>query len=207
MKRNLMAGLSILIPFVATIWILRILFRRFTTPFVYWMKKTLVYFHFHPDMIALTLLAHITIFFLLIAFTCLLGYASSLGVVQGWVHRWHRFVLRIPLLSLVYEPTHRLLQLILDPNKKVFEMPKAMHFDDIRAYAVGLRTISEPLAHIESHLGAGVEVILLPGVPNPLIGFVLFVKKRAHKNLDLTVEETVKFIVSCGLLHPTKRRL
>ena len=202
MKKNLLAGLSTLIPFVVTLWILKLLFRRFTAPFVALMKKGLVALHFHPNMLALTLIAHLLIFCLLVVLTCLVGYIGSHSSARSWIHRWHNLVMRIPFLRLVYEPIYRLAQLVLDPNKKVFEAPKSIDMSDGAAHAIGLRTISEPLAKIESHLGSGVEVILLPGVPNPLIGFVLFVKKKAHRTLSMSIEETITFLVSCGLLHP-----
>lgn len=202
MKKNLFAGLSTLIPFVVTLWILKLLFRRFTTPFVALMKKGLVALHFHPNMVALSLIAHLLIFCILVMLTCLVGYIGSHSSAHSWITRWHHLVMRIPFLRLVYEPIHRLLQLILDPKKKIFAAAKSIDMSDRAAYAIGLRTISEPLAHIEAHLGPGVEVILLPGVPNPLIGFVLFVKKEAHRTLSVSIEETIQFLVSCGLLHP-----
>jgi len=166
------------------------------------MKKGLIALHFHPNMLALSLIAHLLIFCLLVAFTCLIGYLSSHSSADAWVHRWHGLVMRIPFLRLVYEPIHGLLQRILHPKKKIFEVPKSIDMSDGAAHAIGLRTISEPLAQIEAHLGSGVEVILLPGVPNPLIGFVLFVKKKAHRTLSISIEETIQFLVSCGLLHP-----
>lgn len=202
MKKNLLAGLSTLIPFVVTLWILKLLFRRFTNPFVSLMKKGLIALHFHPNMLALSLIAHLLIFCLLVLFTCLVGYLGSHSSAHAWIHRWHSLVIRIPFLRLVYEPIHSLVQRILDPNKKIFEVPKSITMSDGAAHAIGLRTISEPLTKVESSLGSGVEVILLPGVPNPLIGFVLFVKKKAHSTLSISIEETIQFLISCGLLHP-----
>lgn len=202
MKKNLLAGLSTLIPFVVTLWILKLLFRRFTSPFVALMKKGLIALHFHPNMLALSLIAHLVIFCLLVLFTCLVGYIGSHTSAHAWIQRWHSLASSIPFLRLVYEPIHRLSQLILNPKKKIFEVPKSIDMSDGAAHATGLRTISEPLAEVERHLGSGVEVILLPGVPNPLIGFVLFVKKKAHRTLSMSIEETVEFLVSCGLLHP-----
>lgn len=202
MKKNLLAGLTILIPFAATLWIVRALFHRFTTPFVAVMKKGLIALHIQANMTFLTTLTHLLILLMLILFTGLIGYLGSLSTTSAWIDRWHNLILRIPLLRFVYEPIHKLMKLAADPKKKIFEASKAMHLSSIDAYTLGLRTVSEPLDHIESKLGKGVEVILLPGVPNPLIGFVLFVKKTAHKNLKMTVEETIKFLISCGLLHP-----
>ena len=204
MKKNLLAGLTILIPFAATLWILRALFHRFTTPFVALMKKELIALHMHPNMTFLTTIAHLLILLALIAITYLVGYLGSLSTASAWIDRWHNLILRIPLLRFVYDPIHKLMKLATDPKKKIFVSSKALHLADIRAYTIGLQTISEPLDHIESHLGEGVEVILLPGVPNPLIGFVLFVKKTAHQSLKITVEESVKFLVSCGLIHPKR---
>ena len=204
MKKNLLAGLTILIPFAATLWIVRALFHRFTTPFIALMKKGLIALHMHPNMAFLTTIAHLLILLILIVLTGLIGYLGSLSTTSAWIDRWHSLILRIPLLRFVYEPIHKLMKLAADPKKKIFEAPKAMHLSNIDAYTLGLRTISEPLDHIESKLGRGVEVILLPGVPNPLIGFVLFVKKTAHKNLKITVEEAIKFLISCGLIHPKK---
>lgn len=49
--------------------------------------------------------------------------------------------------------------------------------------------------------------IFIPTTPNPTSGFLIFVPKKDTIELDMTVEEGIKFIISGGLVEPGNPRL
>ena len=44
--------------------------------------------------------------------------------------------------------------------------------------------------------------VLIPTTPNPTTGFLLMFKRKDLIYLDLKPDEAIKFIVSCGVIHP-----
>ena len=47
--------------------------------------------------------------------------------------------------------------------------------------------------------------VFVPTTPNPTSGFLLFVPKKQIVNLEMSVEEAIKLVVSCGLVVPPDR--
>ena len=46
--------------------------------------------------------------------------------------------------------------------------------------------------------------LFIPTTPNPTSGFLIFVPKKDVIEMDMSVEEAIKFIVSGGLVEPKK---
>jgi uncharacterized membrane protein len=53
-------------------------------------------------------------------------------------------------------------------------------------------------------MGNGEVVVFVPTAPNPTSGFILKVSKQNVTELEMTVEEAFKVIISCGALLPAK---
>ena len=49
--------------------------------------------------------------------------------------------------------------------------------------------------------------VFIPTTPNPTSGFLIFVPKTDTIELDMTVEEGIKFIISGGLVEPDNPKL
>jgi uncharacterized membrane protein len=47
--------------------------------------------------------------------------------------------------------------------------------------------------------------IFLPTTPNPTSGFLLFVPKEDVIELDMTVEDAAKLVISAGLVYPNSK--
>ena len=46
--------------------------------------------------------------------------------------------------------------------------------------------------------------IFIPTTPNPTSGFLIFVPKKDTVELNMKVEEGIKFVISGGLVEPSK---
>ena len=57
---------------------------------------------------------------------------------------------------------------------------------------------------IEQKLPEPMVNVFIPTTPNPTSGFLIFVPKKDVIEMDMTVEEAIKFIVSGGLVEPKK---
>jgi len=204
MKRTLTAGLTILIPFVTTLYILKSLLHKLTRPFVYELKNVICQLGLplKPDGATLHLAAQVLLILGFAFFVLLIGFATRWATIQALVHKWQSSFKRLPLIRLVYDPLEKALRKLLDPKIKVFTGPKILKLDPIKALSLGIGIGGSPVPSIESVVGEPVEVFLLPGVPNPLMGFIIFCPKTQLEKAPLNLEDALKYMVSCGLIHP-----
>ena len=49
--------------------------------------------------------------------------------------------------------------------------------------------------------------VLMPTSPMPMTGFTVTVKKSEAIDLNLTVDEAIQFVVSCGVVVPNQQRV
>jgi uncharacterized membrane protein len=60
----------------------------------------------------------------------------------------------------------------------------------------------EGIPAIEGVVGEAVLSVLIPTSPMPVTGYTSLVPKREVIDLDLTVDQAVQYIVSCGVVVP-----
>lgn len=60
---------------------------------------------------------------------------------------------------------------------------------------------------VEAKLPEPMVNVFIPTTPNPTSGFLIFVPKKDVIEMDMPVEEAIKFIVSGGLVEPKKVRM
>lgn len=58
---------------------------------------------------------------------------------------------------------------------------------------------------IETKFSEPMVNVFIPTTPNPTSGFLIFVPKKDVIEMEMSVEEAIKFIVSGGLVEPSKR--
>ena len=61
---------------------------------------------------------------------------------------------------------------------------------------------SETQGEIRDKLGREMLNVFIPTTPNPTSGFLIFVPKEDTINIDMTVEDGIKFVISGGLVTP-----
>jgi len=68
-------------------------------------------------------------------------------------------------------------------------------------YSIGFYT-QDTRGAVQESLEEDVVSIFLPTTPNPTSGFLLFVQKTEVIELDLTIEEALKLVISGGAIIP-----
>ena len=49
--------------------------------------------------------------------------------------------------------------------------------------------------------------VLMPTSPMPMTGFTVTIRRSEAIDLDLTIDEAIQFIVSCGVVVPIQQRI
>ena len=116
-----------------------------------------------------------------------------------------KFIMNTPFLRQVYPYVKQITDFFLtrEEKEKMFSRVVAVEYPRKGIWSVGFVT------------GAGIEkvvdnvrkeflTILIPTSPTPFTGFVIMVPKKQTIDLDMTIEEALRFTVSGGVITPGK---
>ena len=181
-KRYFITGLLILVPLVITGWVLSLIVStldqslRLLPTSIH--PQTLVGFAIPGAGAVLTLL--------MILLTGLLA-ANFIG--QKLVVWWEKLLARIPVVNSVYNSVKQVSDTLFSPNGNAFR--KAL-----------LVLTGAPGGDIVNHLEGEHVSVYVPTTPNPTSGFFLMMPAKDVVELDMTVDEALKYIISMGVVAP-----
>ncbi|MEW6446488.1 MAG: DUF502 domain-containing protein [Bacillota bacterium] len=197
MKRNLrnyfLTGLAVILPAAATVWILWKLF-GFIDGFA---GRLVAYFTPYkiPGLgVAVTL---VLIIFIGIFATNVIG--------RSLLALWERVVFQIPLVNTIYRTAKEIVETFGENKKQVFRQVVLVRFPRRDTWAIGF-IVGEAGEVINSKAGRELMKVLVPHVPVPMSGFLLFVPREELIYLDIPVEDGLRLIVSTGILEPNSLR-
>lgn len=138
---------------------------------------------------------------LFILFLYLTGKFMAAGVGRVFWTLFENGVNRVPLVRNVYGSAKQVSDFFLAERELEFSRVVAAEWPRKGIWIVSLVT-GESLAQIEDRVGEPVLSVLIPTSPFPLTGFTVTLKKSETIDLDITIDQAVQFIVSCGVSVP-----
>ncbi|MEM7474991.1 MAG: DUF502 domain-containing protein, partial [Planctomycetota bacterium] len=88
-----------------------------------------------------------------------------------------------------------------DTNGIEFTRVVAVEYPRVGIWTLGFVT-SESLPALKGALNEELVSIFIPTSPMPMTGFTINVRKREIVDMELTIDQAVQFIVSCGVVTP-----
>jgi uncharacterized membrane protein len=207
MKKYFLTGLVILLPLVLTILIVIFLVNVLTKPFigmVEWMLKNATWaapLYERPGME--NLIHYVSQIFVLIL---LVGFCILLGMIARWFFfksliRMGDFILhRIPIVNKVYRTTQEIIKTIFGDRAKSFKTVVMVPFPLHGTYSIGLVAGDAP-PKCKAGAKSDLLSVFVPTTPNPTSGYLIMVPREECIFVDMKVEEAIKFIISCGVVH------
>jgi uncharacterized membrane protein len=207
MRKYFSTGLIILLPFGLTVWIVHYLFDLFTNPVfnllektTLWLEKTQGLTELHHETLV-TFLSRITALVLTFLFIIALGYLARKFFFKDLLKLTNQVIFRIPVVGAIYRLTKDLTKAMLSTEQKTFKETILIPFPSPETYSVGFITGDVPDVLKKVIPNADITVFV-PTAPHPISGYVLFCSKSATHAVDISVEETFKFLLSCGMIQP-----
>jgi uncharacterized membrane protein len=207
MKKSFSTGLVILLPFGLTVWIVHYLFDLFTDPLFNILEKTLLWFEktqglslLHHETLV-TFLSRMTALVLTFFFIVALGYLARKFFFKDLLKLTHEIIVRIPVVGAIYRLTKDLTKAMFSTDQKTFKETVLIPFPSPETYSVGFITSDVP--EVLKKVIPNTDVtVFVPTAPHPISGYVLFCAKSATHSVDISVEDTFKFLLSCGVIQP-----
>lgn len=186
-----LTGLLVMAPSAVTIWILYRLLNWVDNILGQFLRFAALDYHRIPG-----------IGILAFALLLLIVGAIATSVGQGpLVRMWDRMLLRIPGIGIVYGSTKSLGEAFLSKKEQPFRKVVLVQWPHPGIWRVGFLT-GHVSPKLKEQIGADVSCVFVPHTPNPASGFVHFVPKKDLIELDWTVDDGLKVIVSGGVVQP-----
>jgi uncharacterized membrane protein len=194
MRKYFVTGLLILVPLVITVWVISMIVGTLDQSLLLlpesWRPEALVGFH-------IPLLG--TIFTLLIIFFT--GLATRNFIGNQVVRAWELVLTRIPVVNSIYSSVKQVSDTLLSSSGNAFRTAVLVEYPRKGSWTIAFVT-GVPGGDVANHLQADYISIYVPTTPNPTSGFFLMVPREQTIELDMSVDEALKYIVSMGVVAP-----
>ena len=118
-----------------------------------------------------------------------------------------KFIMNTPFLRQVYPYVKQITDFFLtrEEKKDMFSKVVAVEYPRKGIWSVGFVTGSG-LEKVVNNVRKEFLTVLIPTSPTPFTGFVIMVPKKQTIDLDMTIEEALRFTVSGGVIAPNNKQ-
>ncbi len=120
---------------------------------------------------------------------------------QWWLKIWDRLVRRIPIVRSIYSSVKQVSSTLFSGNGQAFSKALLIRYPHADSWVIAFQT-GEPAKEVTAKLGDDYVNVFLPTTPNPTSGFFMIVPRAQTIELEMSVEEALKHIVSMGSVPP-----
>lgn len=200
LRSNFLTGIVVILPVALTIWLIWSL--------VGWVDSVvlpLVPARFRPENYININLRGVGLIIFLV-FTITVGWIakgligrSLIGVAEGLVER-------MPVVRSVYSGLKQIAETVFAQSDRSFEKACMIEYPRRGVWGIGfISTSAKGEIQQRSPTGGELVSVFLPTTPNPTSGFLLYVPREDVVELDMSVEDAAKLIISAGLVYPSPK--
>ena len=211
-RGNFLTGLVVIAPVGLTIWLI--------WSVVGWIDGfvlPLVPLSYHPDRYIQDLLGldpqvqinvrgiGVVIFLI---FTVFIGWLAKGIIGRSFIRFAESLVERTPVVRSIYSGIKQISETIFAQNEQSFETACLIEYPRKGIWAIGfISTKAKGEIAAKTDTSGDMMSVFLPTTPNPTSGFLLFVPTRDVIELNMTVEDSAKLVISAGLVYPNSKAL
>src|SRR5687767_14767858 len=194
MKKYFITGLLIWIPLVITIWVLKlvvdVLDQSLLLLPVGWQTENWLGIHIPGLGTLLTLL--------IIFLTGL--FATNFFGAQ-LIEIWHDILHRIPVVNSIYSSVKQISDTLFSSSGQAFRKALLVQWPREGMWTIAFQT-GAPGGSVARHIPPDCLSVYVPTTPNPTGGYFVIVQRKDVIELDMTVDQALKYVISMGVVPP-----
>jgi uncharacterized membrane protein len=194
MKKYFITGLLVLVPLVVTFWLLSTLIHTLDQSLLLlpesWSPQKLFGF----SIAGLGALLTIAVIFIT-------GIIATNFFGQQLVLLWEELLSRVPVVKSIYSSVKQVSDTIFSDSGNAFRKALLVEYPRKGSWTVAFLT-GQPEGDVKNHLIGEYVSVYVPTTPNPTSGFFLMIPKSDVVELDMTVDQALKYIISMGTVAP-----
>ena len=198
LKKYLITGVLVWLPIAVTIWVITYIVSASDQLInllpAYWQPKHLIGYNI-PGL-------GVIIAVLVLFITGLFG-ANVLGtrIIQAW----DSLLGRIPVVKSIYSSVKKVSESLLSDSSRSFKTPVLVPFPQPDIWTLGFVSGQIPDV-VQTGLPDGEYVsVYVPTTPNPTGGYYIMVKTSDIREVNLSVDEALKYVISLGMVMPDEQ--
>ena len=196
MKKYFITGLLIWIPLVITIWVLKLVVD------VLDQSLLLLPTALHTER---WLGVHIpglgAILTVLIVF--LTGVFATNFFGAQLIELWHEILHRIPVVNSIYSSVKQISDTLFSSSGQAFRKALLVQWPQEGMWTIAFLT-GTPGGGVAMHVPPDSVAVYVPTTPNPTGGYFVIIARKNVIELDMSVDQALKYIISMGVVPPQK---
>ncbi|MEI6546996.1 MAG: DUF502 domain-containing protein [Burkholderiales bacterium] len=207
-RRYFITGLLIWVPIGITLWVLNLIITTMD------LSLSLLPANWQPVAVVGRNLPGLgVVLTVLVVFVTGVLAANFLG--QRLVRLWEVVLSRIPIVNTIYSSVKQVSDTLLSPQGNAFRKALLVEYPRKGSWTIAFLTgvpaeeIRRRVSPALSGEASGPEMVsvYVPTTPNPTSGFFLMFRKDETVELDMSVDEALKYVVSMGVVVPPVRSM
>ena len=198
MKRYFITGMLVLVPLGITFWVLRTLLSIMDESLLLlpmsWRPEA-QFGTYIPGLGAL-----LTLFIILAT-----GVIATNFFGKRIILFWEGLLARVPVVKTIYYSVKQVSDTLFSDSGQAFRKALLIQYPRQGCWTIAFLT-GQPGGDVANHLDSGDYVsVYVPTTPNPTSGFFLMTHRSEIVELDMSVDDALKYIISMGVVTPDNR--
>ncbi|MFU1476793.1 DUF502 domain-containing protein [Roseovarius sp. C7] len=200
LRASFLTGLVVIAPVGLTVWLVWTL--------VGWVDGVvlpLVPYDLRPEKyIGINLRGVGVIFFFF--FTILVGWVAKGLIGKSLIGFAERLVDRMPVVRSIYSGVKQIAETVFAQSERSFEKACLVQYPRKGIWAIGfISTTAKGEVARRAETSGALMSVFVPTTPNPTSGFLLFFPREDVIELDMSIEDAAKLVISAGLVYPGQK--
>jgi uncharacterized membrane protein len=196
LRNAFLSGFMLLAPLAFTCWVFLLLFENvggfFRPLLVSFVPEKLRNYDIVWNIIATVIV---------VVLVTLLGYVSRYVLGKYFGGLAERFIQTIPGVSGVYNTVKQIVATFSTQNRNLFTKVVLVEFPRKGVHTIGFLT-SKTQSEAQARVGKELWTVFVPTTPNPTGGYLLLIPKDEIIELEMSVGDGMKLVISGGAVVP-----
>lgn len=138
-----------------------------------------------------------------LVFTIVVGWIAKGLIGKSLIRFAESLVNRMPVVRSIYSGVKQIAETVFAQSERSFEKACLIQYPRKDIWAIGfISTSARGEVNARAETGSDLLSVFVPTTPNPTSGFLLFFPKEDVIELDMSVEDAAKLVISAGLVYP-----
>lgn len=139
---------------------------------------------------------------LLIVALIFIGMLTTGYVGKFFVRLGEKIIRKMPVISSFYSLMKQIFETFLSQKSRSFSQVVLVQYPRQGLWTIAFVSKDDTGGEIAEKAAEELVSVYVPTTPNPTSGFLIFVPQKDVVKLDMSVEEGIKYVLSCGIVTP-----
>ncbi len=138
-----------------------------------------------------------------LVFTIIVGWIAKGIIGRSMIHFGEGLVNRMPVVRTIYSGIKQISETVFAQSERSFEKACLIQYPRKGIWAIGfVSTNARGEVAEKAETSGNLVGVFVPTTPNPTSGFLLMFPEEDVIELDMSVEDAAKLVISAGLVYP-----